>query len=69
MVYRWGGDVLNPTTLTLPPKSDVEVTQVAISRNSKTGVTSKGRLITWDVSSLRDILHFIIICDLPFVFA
>lgn len=49
VVYRWGGGVLNPTTLPMPGKSDVEVTQVAIGRMSKTGVTSKGRLIIWEV--------------------
>lgn len=44
--------MLNPTTLPLPGKSDVEVTQVAIGRTNKTGVTSKGRLIVWEVSKL-----------------
>ncbi|XP_028404721.1 serine/threonine-protein kinase Nek8-like isoform X2 [Dendronephthya gigantea] len=54
VVYRWGGGVLNPTTLPLPGKSDVEVTQVAIGRTNKTGVTSKGRLIVWETSVCRD---------------
>ena len=48
VVYRWGGGVLSPTTLPLPGK--VEVVHVAIGRTNKTGVTSKGRLISWDVS-------------------
>lgn len=41
---------MSPTTLPLPGKADVEVVQVAIGRTNKAGVTSKGRLINWDVS-------------------
>ena len=57
VVYCWGGGLVNPTILPLPGKSDVEVTQVALGRTSKTGVTSKGRLIIWEVS-LTDVAHF-----------
>ena len=68
VVYRWGGGVLSPTTLPLPGKTDVEVVQVAIGRTNKTGVTSKGRLINWDVSlinlcSINTLLGISILCS------
>ena len=48
VVYNWGGGILKPTVLPLP-KNDIEIIQVAIGRTIKAGVTSKGRLIVWEV--------------------
>lgn len=51
MVYRWGGGLLKPTVLPLP-KDDIQVIQVAIGRTLKAGVTSKGRLLVWEVMEI-----------------
>ena len=56
VAYRWGSGILNPTTLPLPGKADVEIKQVAIGRTNSIGVTTKGRLINWEVSVFSSVL-------------
>jgi len=46
-VYFWGSGVKVPALLTLPP-SEQNIIQVSVGRTQKLGVTSNGRVLSWE---------------------
>ena len=48
IVYFWGSGVKVPVLLALPP-SEQNVKEVSVGRTLKLGVTSNGRVLSWEV--------------------
>ena len=61
-VYFWGSGVKVPALLTLPP-SEQNIIQVSVGRTQKLGVTSNGRVLSWEV-----LLTIFLLCQYPFPF-
>ncbi|XP_071848979.1 serine/threonine-protein kinase Nek8-like [Apostichopus japonicus] len=52
VVYTWGAGISRPVALPLP-NSDIEIEDIAVGRLQRAAVTTNGRLIIWEVSSLK----------------